>query len=306
MTIDTAHWATLRERGASWGLRFSALAYRAFGRTGCMIILSPVVLYFFITGSEQRQASRSFLVRVLALPPHNRAVTGVDRCRHFFAFVGSALDGFAAWSGRLSAESLTVVDEKLLYEAKQDTRGALFIVSHLGNADLSRALLDAATRQRLTILVHTKHAVHFNEMLRRYNPAVAVNTLQVTEMGPETMINLEQRIERGEWIVIAGDRTPIENPGRVIRAPFLGKDAAFAEGPYILGAILKCPVFLLFCLRRNGAYELFVEKFSDRLTLPRQSRNEAIQKYAEDYAKRLEHHVIKHPFQWYNFFNFWA
>ncbi len=305
-TGNASHWSRLTERGYHWGLRFSAFAYRVFGRTGCMVILCPVVLYFFLSGSQQRQASRSYLSQLMALPPNSREATWVDGYRHFLAFAGGAEVTLAAWSGHLSSDALSVAEDSDLRDAEQNPDGALFIVTHLGNADLSRALLDDTTRARLTILVHTKHAVHYNDVLHRYNPAVSVNTLQVTELGPETMIDLQKRIDHGEWVVIAGDRTPVGSQERVTRVPFLGKEAPFAQGPYILASLLRCPVYLLFCLRSEHGYKLYVEKFADQVTLPRQNREKALLQYTERFANRLEHHVIKAPFQWYNFFDFWA
>ncbi len=70
-----------------------------------------------------------------------------------------------------------------LAEVERAPGGALFIVSHLGNVDLARALLDDATRQMLLVLVHTRHAENYNQLLRRYRPAAAVNTWQVTDLG---------------------------------------------------------------------------------------------------------------------------
>jgi len=201
---------------------------------------------------------------------------------------------------------LSIEDGTALEAAEQDPGGALFIVSHLGNADLSRALLDAKTRARLTILLHTKHAAHYNEVLNSYNPAVAVNTMQVTELGPETMIDLQTKIDRGDWVVMAGDRTPVGSQNRIAQVPFLGEEASFAQGPYILAALLGCPVYLLFCVRSNRGYKLYVEKFADRITLPRRNRDGALRDYARLFASRLEHYVMKTPFQWYNFYDFWA
>lgn len=304
--IGQKHWSALTERGRDWGLRISATAYRVFGRTGCLIIISPVILYFFLTGAEQRRASRTYLSRVTKAATSPSRVTWLSCYRHFLTFAGSALDSLAAWSGRLSPESLRIINDQDLRKAERSSDGALFIVSHLGNADISRALLDESIRNRMTILVHTKHAVHYNDMLRRYNPAAAVNTLQVTDIGPETTINLQERIDRGEWVFIAGDRTPVSGQMRVTRIPFLGKEAAFAQGPYILASLLKCPVYVLFCLRAEQGFELHVEKIADRITLPRQDRDESLRRYTESFTNRLEHYVIKAPYQWYNFFDFWA
>ena len=301
-----SHWASLSERGLLWGLLFSTFAYRLLGRTGCLAVLSPVVLYFFLTGREQRVASREFLARVFAARGATRDPGWADSYRHFMSFAGRAVDSFAAWDGRLPPDIVSDAEGSAIGQAAGDPRGALFIVSHLGNADLSRALLDGPTRDRMTVLVHTRHALHYNEVLRRFNPAAAVNTLQVTGIGPETTIDLRERIERGEWVVIAGDRTPIGSRDRVARVPFLGKDAAFAHGPFILGALLGCPVYLLFCLREGRRYRLYVERMADRIELPRDGREEALTACARRYAARLEHYAMKDPLQWYNFFDFWA
>jgi predicted LPLAT superfamily acyltransferase/glycosyltransferase involved in cell wall biosynthesis len=302
---ESRHWFALAERGAACGLRFSTVAYRILGRTGCLAILSPVVLYFFMTGSQQRTASRVYLSRALSDAGRPHSPTWLDSYRHFMSFAGCAVDTFAAWSGRLPPDIVRVIGGSTLEVAKKDPRGALFVVSHLGNAGLSRALLDERTRSRITVLAHTGHAGHFNEVLRRHNPDSAVNTLQVTEIGPETMIDLRERIERGEWIVIAGDRTPVGSQQRTFRVRFLGTDAVFAQGPYILAALMQCPVYLLFCLRSQTGYELFFEKFAHRVTLPRGDRETALRQCAERYASRLEHYVKKSPFQWYNFYDFW-
>lgn len=301
----STHWSAMAERGADWGLRLSALFHRLFGRTGCLIILAPVVFYFFVTGAEQRRGSHQFLKRALAMSHNPRFPTWFDCYRHFMSFAGRAVDNLAAWSGRIPRDMVSMVDAAILNQAKEDSSGALFIVSHLGNVEITRALLDEATRARLTILVHTKEAAHYNDVLRRYNPASAVNTFQVTEIGPDTTIQLQERIERGEWVFIAGDRTPVGGQDRTVSADFLGKPAPFAQGPYILASLLKCPVYFMVCLREGNGYALYVEKFSDGITLPRGDREGAVQRHAQHFADRLTHYVLQAPYQWYNFFNFW-
>lgn len=301
----STHWSAMAERGADWGLRLSAVFHRLFGRTGCLIILAPVVFYFFVTGTEQRRGSRQFLERALAATRNPRSPTWFDCYRHFMSFAGRAVDNLAAWSGRISPDVVSLADDGTLNKAMEDPQGALFIVSHLGNVEITRALLDDATRARLTILVHTKDAAHYNEVLRRYNPASAVNTLQVTDIGPDTTIQLQERIDRGDWVFIAGDRTPVGSQDRTVSADFLGKPAPFAQGPYILASLLNCPVYFMVCLRVGNGYELFVEKFADRVTLPRGDREGALQRHAQQFADRLAHYVLKAPYQWYNFFNFW-
>jgi predicted LPLAT superfamily acyltransferase len=303
--VANRHWAGLAERGARWGLDLWALAYRVFGRRGCLLVMAPVILYFYLTGSEQRRASRDFLTRVWAANGRPRKPGPIDGLRHFMSFAGKAIDTFAGWIGGMPTETVAAAEIEDLRQAERDPRGALFIVSHLGNVDLARALLDEETRGRLLVLVHTKHAENFNRMLREVRPEAAINTWQVTELGPEAAVGLKERIEQGMWVVIAGDRVPIGSRGRVARIPFLGAEAAFSHGPYILASLLECPVYTLFCLRDGKRYLLHAKKLADRVQLPRQNRDEALAHYATIFAERLASFARLYPLQWYNFFDFW-
>jgi predicted LPLAT superfamily acyltransferase len=298
---DSTHWSALAERGLYWGLRLGALLYGLLGRRGSMALLSPVVLYFYLTGTQQRRASRDFLRRALG-----REVGFRESYAHFRSFMGRALDTFAGWAGRLPKASIVEVDVEPLHAAEASRDGALFIIAHHGNVDVTRATLDAETRRRLVVLVHTHHAQNYNRVLKEFNPEAAINTFQVTDMGPDTAIAMQERVEKGDWLFIAGDRTPVGGGDRISIVPFLGSPAPFSQGPYILAALLGCPVYLMFCRREGARFRLSVERFADRIVLPRGRRNEALADYAARYAQRLEVQALADPYQWYNFFDFWA
>jgi predicted LPLAT superfamily acyltransferase len=130
--------------------------------------------------------------------------------------------------------------------------------------------------------------------------------IPVTEIGPATIIDLQQRVDRGEWVVIAGDRTPVTGENHVSFVPFLRREAAFSHGPWILGSLLQCPVHLLFCVRTGDGWRLSLEPFADRIRLDRKNRRDALRGHAAAYAARLETYARAFPLQWYNFFDFWA
>jgi predicted LPLAT superfamily acyltransferase len=282
-------------------LAFCTLAYRLLGRRGCLAVMAPIVGWFFLMGAEQRTASRIFLGRVFGRP-----ASFAESYRHFLGFAAKALDTFIGWTGGIAPGAVTAANPEALAAAAADPRGAVIVVAHLGNVDIARALLDEATRARLTVLVHTRHAQNYNKVLRRFRPEAALNLLEVSEIGPETAITLKERVERGDWVVIAGDRTPIGSQGRVSEAPFLGAPARFSQGPWILAALLGCPVHLLFCLKEGDGWQLSLEPFAERVELPRGQREAALNGLVGRYAGRLEAYARLAPLQWYNFFDFWA
>ncbi len=304
-TDASNHWASVTERGAYWGLSILALFYRVAGRYGCVVAVFPIALYFNLTNPEQRRASREFLRRAYRAKGINYNPGWLATFKHSFGFALKTVDTFAAWLGGIDPATIVAADKRAPDSVAETGQGVLLIVSHVGNIEISRALLDDAQRARIKILVHTVHAENFARILRQFRPDAMAETIQVTEMNPGTMFVLKEAIERGDWVAIAGDRTPVRGDERISIAPFLGRDAPFPQGPYILAHLLECPVYLMFCVRQDGVYRLYFEMFAERIKLPRRDRQAAIGEWATRYAKRLETFCLIDPFQWYNFYDFW-
>jgi predicted LPLAT superfamily acyltransferase len=299
------HWAALGERGAFLGLRILALLYRITGRYGCVAAVFPIAAYFHLTSAEQRRTSRLFLKRAYQAQGIDREPGWTDTFLHSFGFARKTVDIFAAWMGGVDRSIVEVRDREILDRAMASGQGILLIVSHFGNIEISRALMDEGQRSRIKLLVHTLHAQNFARIMQQFRPEAIADTIQVTEMNPGAMIELKELIEAGGWVAIAGDRTPVTADDRISRVPFLGHDASFPQGPYIMAHLLECPVYLMFCIRRKGGYRLYFEKFADRITLPRRNKSAAITEWAARYARRLESFCLIDPLQWYNFFDFW-
>jgi len=301
-----AHWSRVAERGSLWGLRFVAATARLLGRPAARIVLLPAVAWFFLTGRDARRASRTYLSRLGAqsAPPTTWSVW-----RHMLTFADASLDKLAAWRGEIADASVEFKGAEEFARLARERRGALFIGSHLGNLEMIRAL--AVTRELATVtaVVYTDHARRFAATLAGANARFADNLFEVRDFGPQTAILLKERIDRGEILVIVGDRTPAADNGRRAHASFLGHDAPFPQGPVVLGYLLGCPVYLFFCLKeekRHGQrYRITLEPFAERIELPHRGRQAAIDAYVAQYARRLEWYCREAPLQWFNFFDFW-
>ena len=302
------HWSRLAERGSTLGLKTVFGCYRLLGPGAARLLLYPVVGYFFLTGRRARAASLDFLRRVhgrrgLAEPRWR------DSFRHMMAFGQSGLDKLAAWVGNLRLRDVDFPKRDEVDRLVASGRGAVLIGSHLGNLEMSRAFAVSERRATVNAVVYTDHAQHFNKLLKKASGDFGVNLIQVSHLGPDTAILLKEKIDRGELIVIVGDRTPPaeSGSGRVSRVEFLGESAPFAQGPFILASLLDCPVYLFFCLREGAArrYRIHLEHFAERIHLPRGDRLARLQDYMQRYASRLEHYCLQAPEQWFNFYDFW-
>lgn len=301
MTTRGQHWASINEISFVAGMRLMFWICRVFGRWPFRMVLYPVLGWYVLSKPRPRRASQAYLARVARYT--STPMPGV--LRHFAAFGESILDKMLLWGGLFELDTVDVHGGQLVVDAAAAGRGGLLICAHLGNLELCRVLSRQRREIKLTVLVHTKHAQAFNDMLARLNPDSRLNLLQVTEMSPATAILLSERVARGEFVVIAGDRVPVSHNPRVALADFMGAPAPFPVGPYVLANILQCPVFLLFSVRQGRRSALYFEAFRDAVRIPRQGRDAAFQQLAGDYARRLEHYCLRAPLQWFNFYDFW-
>jgi predicted LPLAT superfamily acyltransferase len=301
------HWASLRERGGVVGMRVLFGVYRWFGRSAFTLLLYPVAAYFCVAAGGARRASREYLAAVRArLAELGRPVPPrLTVFHHVLAFGNAVLDKVAMWADAMPNRGITAEDFEMLERFRLESRGALFIGSHLGNLEMLRAVGDY---QKMTVnaLVFTRHSPKFNRVLAAVSPKTLERMIQVDSLGPEAVIRLRAKLGAGEHVAIVADRVSVRHKERSLRAPFLGRPAPFPEGPFVLASLLECPVYLLFCLKIEGRYRVFLEPFADPLVLPRANRQQALERVIERYAARLEAHCLLAPTQWFNFFDFWG
>ncbi|MBC8739043.1 glycosyltransferase family 2 protein [Paraburkholderia sp. UCT31] len=301
-------WWRIAERGSRLGMSLLALSCKLFGRRFTALWLHPVVAYFLLTGRAARAASDNYFAHLSALAPSADTPRPgwLSAYRHMLAFAQSGFDKLAAWTGRVDDTDVTFDDPAAFEALIASGKGALVIGAHLGNLEMMRALAIRGEHAKVTAVVYTGHARRFNEVLAASNRDFARHLLEVGDFGPETAVLMQQRIDAGELLVIVGDRVPAREAGRTTDAQFLGASARFAQGPYVLAHALGCPVYLFFCLKERDGYRMYFEPFAERIELPRRERAQHLAAWAQRYALRLEHYCRKAPYQWFNFFDFWA
>ncbi|MCK9621423.1 MAG: hypothetical protein M0R47_12920 [Methylobacter sp.] len=302
----TSHWADMGEWSMVWGMRFLLRVYLLLGRTVLQWFLYPVVSYYWLANKPGREASQAYLKRVAKLSPSSNLSGSLrDSYRHFISFANAIIDKLAAWSGALSLAEVDYRGRDSVLAHVKTGRGAILLGSHLGNLEVCRVIADLDETARINVLVHTKHAEKFNRLLRQTNQNSGLNLIQVTDISAATAMLLSDKIDNGELVIITADRTSVGHNPRVCRASFMGADASFPQGPFILASLLKCPVYTLFCLKQQGRQVIYFDHFSDSLTFPRKTREQAMQQTIQRYARRLEHYCLMEPLQWFNFFDFW-
>ena len=308
-----AHWAATPERRGQWGLRFMLWLYQRAGRLPFILLLWPVVAVYWLSGRAARSASQQWLTRVQAVA-HQQQIAlpqPLSSYRHFLRFGNSMLDKVASWRGDLQwGRDIDFAPGAETVIRAAEGKGQLILASHLGDIEACRAMAKQVSGLVINALVFTDNAQRFRAVLESIAPQAGVNLLPVSDIGPDTAILLQQKLDAGEWVAIVGDRTAVQRQRggerRVVWSEFMGQPAPFPQGPFVLAAALRCPVLLMFALRQQGKLRVHCEAFADPLPLPRNGRQQALQAAVDRYAARLQHHALLAPLDWFNFYDFWA
>jgi predicted LPLAT superfamily acyltransferase len=264
--------------------------------------------YFFLRRTQARRASRDYLVRVRRLYPETLP-TGplwLVSFRHFLEFGLSLIEKYLAWTEDCPMVSMVPPEEAHLLEVAKSGTGCLLIGSHFGNLEYSRGISRRHVALTINVLLHDRHAVKFATLMANAEPESRMNLIQVTEIDLALTLRLKEKVSQGEWVVIAGDRVPVTDNAHTADVGFMGDEASFPIGPYVLASVLQCPVFLLHCYRVDSLHHLGFERFSDRIELQREDRENQLRALAQQFATALEGQVVIAPLQWFNFYDFWG
>lgn len=282
-----------------------------------MRFLAYIIGFFYwIFSPRQRMFSRSFLESA-----HKAGASfngkRISTLKHFISFALNLVEILQSWAGRYSFKNVTWQDDDVgdLVSNINSRKGAVCVISHIGNAQMMKGLAamnEAGTEHKIPItsVVDTKITGGFVRLMEKVNPDSNFHIVSADNIGPETIFLLQERIEQGEIVVIAGDRTGAHS-SRYINLPFMGKNANFPYGVFLLIALLEAPTYFIFGLRHkdltlNPAYNMYVKKNPISFDCGRKEREQRITSTAQNYVTELERHAKTNPYQWYNFFDFWS
>jgi predicted LPLAT superfamily acyltransferase len=302
-------WTAMAERGSQRALRFIRWVYRTFGRRATIAFLTPVVTYFFVTGRTTRRDSIDYLQTLWAAPGGREALgakpTWRQAFRHLHEFAEQVVDRMIVWSGDTEIIQVDYDGTEILLELSQQRRGAILLGCHLGSWDLLRSVAEQ-TGVALNVLIFTANAVRINAFFERMHPDLKLRMIPFEPGSIRWVFDVRAAIERGELVGVLGDRVWESERERSVPVTFLGRRARFPLGPFLLQAVLGCPMILTGCFRTGaGRYRAVAIPFAPAGVVPRRDRRKYAEELAQRYAHELEQWCMRAPYQWFNFFDFW-
>ena len=276
------------------GRRLPALGYFA---------VAVVSLGFWLVNKSARRASMNFLRRVKAINGRWRLHWhSYKQLRMFGVLIMDRSVALAAADTGIKVES----DHRdRLKRALSLDRGLLILTAHFGALEIAtpwlRTYVDPGKMHFVMYRDFSDSTEKFHQdQWKMLQGMKFINSTDPLAAGLQIMAALRQR----QYVGIRADRVM---GGRSVQVRLMGENVSLPAGPFTAAVLGNAVVVTAFTLRQSARrYRMFVSEPRCYDVQCGLSREELIQKAAQDYATDLEELLREYPYQWGNFYDFWS
>lgn len=292
-------WYQVHEQSAG-KFRLEALwwVYKIFGIRFLKIVLWIVCLFIVPFAKPARNATKKYVKILNAYQAkHHQKQSKISCLSHIYSFACAIMDKMSASCDKHRKIKFTIhqnSDWDKFQEYIKSNTGVFLICSHLGNIEALSAFPDATHKKMHAFMQISQNSV-FHQFMMRHR--VSTNTI----FYPTENINIGiagemyDNLQRGDLVMMAGDRTSPNSPAKYETTLFLGKDCKFPIGTFKFARSQSHPMFTI-CVMNIGheKYKIYIKQF----------KSESVKEMVKEYAIFLQELVLKYPKQWFNFFDF--
>ena len=296
-------WYEVKEQAAGHKrLMLLWYIYKIAGKKPVQFIVFFVTLFAFTGAWQIRKCSQKFQ----KIASGNGSL--IRAFKHFLSYSYSLIDTMEIFTDNFGIKNIYFADEndkQTLYKDFFAKKAVCFLCSHLGNINAMRTFFKSGTEIdwiKVNMFLEVNQCKIFKNFLSKIAPDNPINVYPVENIDLTTSIDIKERLNNGEIIFIAGDRTSAHNSDTVFTAEFLGHKANFPEGAFRFALMMDVPVYFIACTKeKTGKYAIRLKKFvSDA------KRREKLAELQNEYIKFLEDLTKNYPLQFYHFYDFFC
>ena len=229
---------------------------------------------------------------------HNLKVTQMSVSGHVCSFATSVVDKMSAICDTKTPLKFTVENDEECEKLKTALNhgGVFFICSHFGNIETLSAM-PGGQDKKMNAFMNIQSNQVFRDFMSRHAKYTNTTIYPTENIGVASAGEMFDALQRGELVMMAGDRVSPTTPDKVINVKILDKDCALPMGVFRFARACDAPVFAIVNVKTGrNMYRAFVKQLNTK----------TIDKMAIGYAEFLERMILLYPEQWFNFFDFFA
>lgn len=285
-----------QSKGNRLGYSIFIFLLRWGGITPAYLLLRFVVLYYiWFVPKATRPLKDLYLNR---LHFDKKKAAGLVR-KNILTFGQTIIDRIVVMSGMKHSFTVERTGGHYLNELADGGQGGILVSAHIGNYELAGHLLQRLNSV-INIVMYDGEAAQIKQYLDKVTGPKTFNIIFIKE-DMSHIYEMSAALRRNELICIHADRY-VEG-SRTIAHSFLGANAHFPLGPFVLASKLRAPVCFVFAVKKSK-YQYHFYGYPPKTYEGRGTTGaEAMLK---NYVHLLEEKVKQYPEQWFNYYNFWA
>lgn len=291
---DEAAWQG-RSRGSKTGYGIFVWLLKKGGLSAAYKLLPFVTMYYRWFVPSAIKPLRYLYTQRLG---YSNQKAGQLIRKNLVIFGQTILDKIAVLSGAKTKLTFTHEGVENIEQVVKDGKGGILLSAHLGNWEVAGHLLKRVEAP-VNIVMYDGEEQQIKQYMEQFEANRSFNLILIKD-DLSHIYEMSAALQRNELICLHGDRF---RPGnRTIAHDFLGEEALFPAGPFILAAKLKAPVCFVFAFKETNFHYHFYA-YPARVYEGR--GNSGINAMLDDYIKLLEEKLKQYPAQWFNYFDFW-
>lgn len=283
------------------GIRLFVFILNKFGLGLAYFILLFVAMYYFLFAWKSNKY-HWFYFREIQKFSWFKSVMGLYKT--YYVFGQTLLDKVALMAGVNTRFTIEHEGRSNLEEIIALGKGGILLSAHVGNWEIAGQLLNGL-KTTFHVLVFENEKEKIKSYLDKVQSKRALQFIVIKPGSMSHVIELNNAFKNNELVVMHGDRFLGNAP--TLKTSFMGKDAQFPQGPFLLAAKFGVPLSFVYSLKEtNKHYHFYSSPFKqvERSRGELKSNNNS-KILLESYIKETEKIVKKYPYQWFNFYPFW-
>jgi predicted LPLAT superfamily acyltransferase len=286
-----------KSKGTPLGYRIFVWVLKAFGVLPAYFLLRIVALYYFFFSFK---ASRNIYSLYRKRLGYSKLRSVRMIYSNYYLLGQSIIDKVVVMSGIKNNFSFEFDGEENLRQIASMKKGGILLSAHVGNWDVAGHLFTRLETPINIVLYDGEH-----EQIKAYLDGVTgerkINII-VIKNDLSHIYAISNAFANNELVCMHADRFLPGN--KTITANFLGEDARFPMGPFLLAATFKVPVSFVFAIKeRNTHYHFFASVIKDYSSF---AKEKLVQEMLHDFKVEMEIKVKQYPEQWFNYYDFWG
>lgn len=287
-----------KTRGGASGYLFFIYMIRYIGIKAAYGFLALVVLYFIPFAPKATKNIWQYARRILK---RSRLHSACLLLKNYYRLGQTLIDKVAIGNGMIGKYHFKFERYQEFLDVLDSGQGAIMIGAHVGNWEIGTPFFNDYSKKMNVVMYDAEHQ-KIKEILKKNRQQQSYKIIPVNEDNLAHIFKITKALDKKEYVCFQGDR--FLNTDKLLTCTFMGQEAAFPIGPFLLASRLKVPVVFYFAMRE--AKQTYHFHFIQAEKVARTKEKRAEQALLEQYVNALENIIRQYPEQWFNYYPFWG